>query len=386
MVTPRRMPSLSLPLAVVGFAAGWLSDGFLANPLVGAAARNSQGVAAVSAALAGAALGAILTHHAASGRSILRLSLLVVGAGVLTGGWVGNFEDRSPLSALSGALNGAISGAAFIPVAALVLAAARRAQRARQGSIVAGADRRAVWSILAAALSVTTLAAALDVPLARYEPAGRPFPAGLAMAGAAALLIAAVLVADAVALGRVVRLGRADSEPREAPPEASAASALPSIDLGLGGEVRAELGRARSAYRDGDRAVGLLVGSVAEARGALIRALVRGGVGLAIAAAVLSGHRWAETPAALVAYETQRCARSAEACFRAGMVLARVEVPGSCAPPLRLDDDEQRARPFDPARGEELLGKACAEGFACGCTAQVQSRRARAVEDSVVRP
>src|SRR5262249_49133253 len=135
MQTPQRTPSLVLPFAVVGLAAGWLADGLLANPLVGAATFNNQGLAAVAAALAGAALGAILAQVGASS-SILRLSLLVVGAGLLAGGLVGNFEDRSPMAALSGALNGAISGAAFIPVAALVLAAARRAARARQGSIV----------------------------------------------------------------------------------------------------------------------------------------------------------------------------------------------------------------------------------------------------------
>ncbi|MBV8220758.1 MAG: hypothetical protein JO325_20020, partial [Solirubrobacterales bacterium] len=112
---------------------------------------------------------------------------------------------------------------------------------------------------------------------------------------------------------------------------------------------------AKSAYRDGERAVGLLIGSVAEARGALIRALGRGVVGLGIAAAVLGAHRWAETPAALVAYEAQRCSRSAEACYRAGMLLSRATVPASCAPVALLGDEEQAARPADTARSEELL-------------------------------
>ena len=78
---------LVLPFAVVGLAAGWLADGLLANPIVGAATFRNQGLAAIAAAVAGAALGAILTQLAAS-NSILRLGVSVLSpkAGVGIGG------------------------------------------------------------------------------------------------------------------------------------------------------------------------------------------------------------------------------------------------------------------------------------------------------------
>src|SRR5262245_5086920 len=59
-----RTPGLALPFAVVGFAAGWLSDGFLANPLVGVASHHSQTAAGCLAAATGAVLGALLERHA----------------------------------------------------------------------------------------------------------------------------------------------------------------------------------------------------------------------------------------------------------------------------------------------------------------------------------
>src|SRR5262249_13372878 len=60
-----RMPPLAYPFAIVGFAAGWLSDGLLTNPLVDVALQSNRTLAAVIAALLGAALGAFLTWQIA---------------------------------------------------------------------------------------------------------------------------------------------------------------------------------------------------------------------------------------------------------------------------------------------------------------------------------
>ena len=89
-------------------------------------------------------------------------------------------------------------------------------------------------------------------------------------------------------------------------------------------------------------------------------------------------------PAAIVAYETQRCARSAEACYRAGILLVRVDARRTCPLPFTLSEEEQKERPFDFARGEALLARACAEGNACGCTARTQSIISRGVEDGTL--
>jgi hypothetical protein len=332
-----RLPGLALPFAVVGLAAGWLSDGLLANPLIGIVPRNSQDIAAGFAGIAGAVVGARLSREApeATRGSLLRLAAFVIAAGAVTGGAVGGLEQRSIVGALSGALNGALSGVAFLPICALVLAAARRAAQARLGAIVAGADRRAVWSILASALAVTTLAAALDAPLARAPFRARPLPFGVAMAVAAASLLLAVLLADGVALIRVTRMARTTPEPRA--PEAP-------IDL--------------------------VLGSIAEARAALVRALLRGAVGLAIAGAVLGYHRWAESPAALVAYMELRCERTPVVCYVTGLLFMPEAASAPCEQAaMQLTEEEQAAVPHDVKRGEARFRKACEAGSRCACLA-----------------
>ena len=57
------MPRLAVPFAIVGVAAGWLSAGLLANPLIGVTIEPNQGLAAVCAGLIAAIVGAILTRR-----------------------------------------------------------------------------------------------------------------------------------------------------------------------------------------------------------------------------------------------------------------------------------------------------------------------------------
>jgi hypothetical protein len=272
--------------------------------------------------------------------------------------------------AVSGAFFGALASLAFVPVCALVHAAAIRAERARHGSIVASADRRAVWSILATALSVTTLAGTIDVPASRSRDAV-PLPrVGFGIGAAVWLIVGAVIVADVIALYRVSRLGRGRLEERD-PSEAHDAEAVPALDLGLGDEVRARMGLASNAYRSRARPVALLLGSLAEARAALGRAILRGALGLVIASAVLAGHRWAETPAALSAYLTERCEGSRLACYDAGLLHLHAAAPEGCpaGPALAATD----AVSPDLGMGMALLERACASGNRCACDALHQT-------------
>jgi hypothetical protein len=80
----------------------------------------------------------------------------VILGGAASGGFTGGITENNVDGVLSGILNGGLCSIAFLPICAAVLAAARRAERARLGSIVAGADLREVWAILAAALAVAT--------------------------------------------------------------------------------------------------------------------------------------------------------------------------------------------------------------------------------------
>jgi hypothetical protein len=353
------MPNLALPFAVVGLAAGWLSDGFLANPLIGAISRPNRLTAAIVAALAGAALGGILTRRIATRNALgaTRLGLFGLGvwvilAGLFAGGVVGGLEIGTMWGALTGSANGAISAVGFIPVCAVVVAYARRADRARHGSIVAESDHLAVWGVLATGLAVMTLLGTLEI-LAAYEREGYPQPAdqlSLGMAMLCAFAIFLILVADVFAFARVRAAARADLEERD-PAEARYVTDVPAVDLGLGDDVAARMERAKSAYRSTDRALGLLWGSVSAAQRALAVSLARGVLGLAIACAVIAGHRFARSRAARIEYEASRCE----------LTLPR------CAVAADLLESKSEPLPTDIERAEALRRHACNYGDRLEC-------------------
>src|SRR5690348_11891666 len=91
-----RMPELALPFALVGAAGGWISAGFLANPLIRAIPTGQQGAAALSAAAVAALVGKALTHWCVrtnpfAGPYRLRYRLLasVISGGAASGGITG---------------------------------------------------------------------------------------------------------------------------------------------------------------------------------------------------------------------------------------------------------------------------------------------------------
>jgi hypothetical protein len=298
MSDPARVPSLVVPFAIVGAAAGWLSGDFLRNPLVQVSDSGVAAPATAVGAVVAAGIGAALTRWCAvrmdwepAWTTWRRLATAVALGGAVVGGVVTAFVDASFQYVHVGAGLGVLASLAFLPVCATVMAAAKRAERARHGSLVAGSDRRAVWAILMAALSVTAGAVAIDWPLTHVaDPYGHVPPPWLAvavLAGALAVL-AVCLRADWAALARVraVTAG-ADVEERDA---GSASPDLPHVDLGLGDDVRALVARGSATYRRSERALALVVGSPAEAALALRRAIRRDALGLALTAVVVGVH------------------------------------------------------------------------------------------------
>jgi hypothetical protein len=290
------MPGLALPFLVVGAAAGWISAGFLANPFLGITEGGDQALAAAVAAAVAGLVGYALSRWCDERMAWhppritwMRLALNVVAGGAAAGGIVAMIEYATPVAILAGACNGGLSGVAFLPVCALVFAAAKRAERARHGSLVAGSDRRAVWGILATALAAATAVAALDWPFVGglyFCEVDAPKVA-LSMLAAAGLVIAGILVADAVAL-RSVRTAGLEARDHDAAPSADAARRL---DLGLGEGLLVALAQAgAAAYRSRERATALVVGDPALARAALRRALARGAVGLGVVALAAGAH------------------------------------------------------------------------------------------------
>ena len=174
MADASRFPHLALPFVLVGAAAGWLCAGLLQNPLiVRVHPAPPWGVALVTAGVAGAS-GALHTwlcdnqlprdpqDSSLPARSFtdtwLNHGLVVLGAGALAGALSAGVFDAYH-GVVVGALGGLGCAIAFLPVCFAVLHMARRAQRARMGSLVAASDRRAVWGILLTALAVTTIGA-----------------------------------------------------------------------------------------------------------------------------------------------------------------------------------------------------------------------------------
>lgn len=320
MADASRFPSLAVPFAIVGGVAGWLSASLIKNPLIGY--RVSPGLTAIAATGVAVIVGLVIKKlcvgrrydyeigepdpdlRPASDRGAIHAAVVVVG-GALTGAitaLVG--EDVRYVHGY--ALSGAVCSLAFVPVCLAVIAAARRAQRARLGSIVAGADRRAVWGILALALAVTTLEALPQWPAFADIDAPPPIAAVLAVMGAAAVTIG-VLRADRRAMADAEQAIGPGLTAREEPAPEEIDPSATRVDLGLGDALHERLARGAAAYRDRGRTIALVQGSPGDAILALERAARRGKRALFALAAIALAHGAATTSHARVLYEQTRC-------------------------------------------------------------------------------
>ncbi len=320
MADPSRFPKLALPFAVVGACAGWLSVRMLQNPLIDLMCSGDPALAALCALGSGAATGALLTRLCVGRRYAYEIGApnpdirpstdvwpLHVGAVLLAGAATGAtflWILQVHWNAAIGAFGGFVSAAFFLPVCMSVLSSARRAQRARLGSLVAGSDRRAVWGILAVTLAVATLEVILDWPAAARV--GAPFPA-VAMLLAAAIVTALIRASDAAALGRVRATSTADLERKSQEEIEVGGMSIPRLDLGLGTALHARVTRGASAYRGGDRLAALVEGSPEQAAAALARAVRRGTLGLLVIGAISALHVAAITDPARDLYQAIRC-------------------------------------------------------------------------------
>lgn len=303
---PRPAPPflpLSLPLAAIGLVAGWAGAGFLEpSPRLGPRLG-----AALAVAFLGYATGAALQRDAdpSAARSLssarIRFALTVIIGSASAGALVPPAAGYAAMH-LS-ALAGLAASAVLLPLCALLLEAARRAARARPGSLVARAERRGFWLIAGAALAATSLGALRD--WARSHPLdGRAvaplLPLAAATLGAVAALV--ILILDATAYSRVRRLERAGGEaPGGAQPDAAAE------DLEIVEEAVIVEERPVHPYRGLRRRVSRRVGSAFAALSALRIARVRAAIGVAIACASVGAHAMARDPAGQLAYQRRAC-------------------------------------------------------------------------------
>lgn len=338
-MSPDAPVSLALPFGAIGLVGGWLTaDSYHLEP-----PHNLPGILLVAVTpVVAALLGSYLTRRiggVGSGGSAASDG----GAGaagsagpLLAAGWAegpGRWTQRGPLAAsllavwaigVAGVVNGmtilgillgpegTILGAAlgalfslpFIPALAVVLLAANRVGRARAGSIVAASDRRAVWAATAAVIALAALALS-------GAPAAPEL--GRAVAGAGLVVVAALFAIDAVALARVLTLprrpvgagaggggggelgdggeveieveveGRAEAGGQRS---GTGMGTGERIDLGLGDEVQVEVVRPTHAYRGARQIARIVRGNRERAVAALRAGLARGGIALAIGAAL----------------------------------------------------------------------------------------------------
>lgn len=358
-----RFPHLALPFAIAGAAGGWLSATFVANPLVHSFRHDLRVPSALLAAAFAALAGQVLTRWGRREPSPFELegfaprspparerwsvhALVILAAGAMTGMLVALVCDV-PNGAGPGALAGAACAAAFVPVCLAVLAAARRAKRARLGSLVSASDRRAVWGILATALSVATLEALAAWPAAGIGEAPAPWPAA-GMLAAAALLIGGILVADALGRRRAERALSPGLVPQDPERAASVDTGAPRLDLGLGDGLSAHVARAAAAYRGRDRALALVQGDADQARAAFRRAGIRGAMGLATVLLVACAHLAARGPSAARIFDEERCDRFGyRSCHRVA----------------------EAVRETNPARAMALYDRACGAESVASCVA-----------------
>ena len=318
----------------------------------------------------------------------LRVAAHVIAGGVVCGGLLGLLVFATEQGLLSGLGAGLLGGTAFVPVAVVVVSAARRAQRARLGSLVARADHRELWSVMLAALAVSTAMALID------WPAGRPAYGALSLVVGALWASLHLFILDVRALLALRRAARAAErmERREQPlDEAAPLPPVPALDLGLGAEIRAALVHDGFAYRARVREAALLVGDLGEARSAVRRALGVKAAALAAAALMLGAHAGAASRRASLAYHQEVCARgSDDACARLALTLARGEArerelgEGLAAFTCNRSADAVadgclamaeilRHRPDKQSEAQRYLVKSCRLRWIPGCPAHPQA-------------
>jgi hypothetical protein len=234
----------------------------------------------------GAGLGLGLT---AAARLPLRRALAFGAGGVLGAGFAGGALVGVVKWARYGPESGALSGLgcsiAFLPAVGALLLATRSIGRAREGSLVDGADRRAVWSAALVSIALGTAATMEGQSVFEDDPRTSLDIAlgvgALALLGAAALWVKDVRgfwVARRAVIDRAVMRARNPDAPDPRGQQ---------LDLGLGEETFERVAPGAGVYRETPFVIEVVRGDALAARRALERAVIRGAAGILIGAIVV---------------------------------------------------------------------------------------------------
>jgi hypothetical protein len=281
---------LLLPFTVIGAVGGWMAADFFrvgALKVMDAGLRPAFVVVTPLCALLLALLVGPTVRWPRAFSAFGAATVGVLSAGLVGGGLIGVLRwSRWGLG--EGAATGVVCALGFLPAFALVLAAARRVGRARPGSLVDRADRRAVWVAVASSVALGTVAA---LPDWNVFPTGvRPSLELSRNLGLAAFAVLFTLwLVDAIALFRAFRVERQIHAMRPAAADDPRLVWSPKkLDLGVGEETLASVLSAAVVYREHDRVLSVIRGNPHEARRALLGTFAVGFTAMLVSGACLA--------------------------------------------------------------------------------------------------
>lgn len=283
MTAPTHRIQLALPFAFLGLvSAFYVADFWRFSPSGREGA--ARGVLAFALPLVCGGLGFALSARRIERSRGATASVLVLGtlvAGGLLGALTGAVFAR-PKGVGASVQMGILTAAALLPLAGAMTFLARRVGRARVGSIVDEADRRAPWIVVCACAAAGSVALRFNDHVVAYTASVLPASTSVSIGLAGLALVAAVvgLACDCVgwARVRVARRQIAAMSPRD-PDIALPCSHV--VDLGLGAEEHEEL-VGGPAYRSSAQPIAVVRGAPDEAAPAMGHAARRS---LAIVAA-----------------------------------------------------------------------------------------------------
>ncbi|MBX3230622.1 MAG: hypothetical protein KIT84_00280 [Labilithrix sp.] len=289
------MPSLAKPFAAFGAAAGLFA--VLAIGSFREAARDVSPLAPmIMTAGVGAAAGEVLRrwrrlHEPLLTRDAVVLWVAVVTAiaGAVSGGLVG-FVTWGTDGVPRFLVGGAAVALAFVPSCLVVFDAAKRAARARHGSLVADTDRRTVSSTVLAGIAfagATQVPALLSANGSKALPPLAQVALSFAVCLGATIAIVVLQRKDLRSRASLEALARDAAWLERAPSDEETAPNAPSaVDLGLGADRWARTTDAN--YRQSGRPDVVLRGSVERATAAFDECARRRHHSLIVAACGLS--------------------------------------------------------------------------------------------------
>lgn len=230
-------------------------------------------------------------------------------------GWLWRDVLRSRVG--GGAIAGLLAAILLIPACQMMIAAQRRADEARPGSMLARAEQRAVYALVAFGLMILS---ALTFPawMSATRELVRPPHDALVVAALAGAIGLAILLADLAASRRLARI-QAEIALDDGP--------ATSVDFGLGDEVASRF-EPGAAYREGGRVVASALGDPYRAQATLQRGLTRGVILVALSELVAVGHGVARDPVTVAAFEAERCDHGTiQVCRKAALLTERAGEP-----------------------------------------------------------